>query len=112
MIILHLLGSANNCVKLEEPGEKYHLVLQGTSLSDLPDVDNEFEIYKKITCPVLILTIIGDEAHPVTTAEALHKILPNSVLHIAANRETAMTDFPQFIRNFLLLLSDESRVLK
>jgi hypothetical protein len=75
---------------LQEQGEKYHLVLRGTSFSDLPDI-NDLEIYNKITCPVLI-----------------HTILPNSVLHIAEDRESAIENFPLFIRDFLSSLSDKS----
>lgn len=101
------LGSANNCVELQEQGEKYHLVLRGTSFSDLPDI-NDLEIYHKIACPVLILSIIGDKTHPVTTAEALHAILPNSVLHIAEDRESAVKEFPLYIRDFLSSLSVKS----
>jgi pimeloyl-ACP methyl ester carboxylesterase len=97
---------------LQEQGEKYHLVLRGTSFSDLPDKDNDLEIYHKITCPVLIMSVVGDKTHPVTTAEALHKILPNSVLHIAADRESAMRDFPLFIHSFLSSLSDKLEVSK
>lgn len=96
---------------MQEQGEKYHLVLRGTSFSDLPDI-NDLEIYNKITCPVLILSIIGDKTHPVTTAEALHTILPNSVLHIAEDRESAVENFPLFIRDFLSSLSDKSELSK
>ena len=64
-------GSAAKCKESELPGEKYHFVLQGAALADLPDIGREIEMYRKVRCPVLILTIEGDAAHPVSTAIAL-----------------------------------------
>lgn len=83
------------------PGEKYHFVLQGAAMSDLPPLDGSSEDYKKITCPVLLLTVEGDEAHPVSTAVALHSLLPTSSLHIAPDKESAVKDWPKIISKFL-----------
>lgn len=82
------------------------MVLKGAALSDLPDPTNESDQmeYKKIQCPVLLLTIEGDDTHPVSTAQALHDIITTSTLHIAANIEEAATEWPAIIQRFLCSL--------
>ena len=47
-------------------GEMNYLCLRGTAFSDLPPIDSP--LYYKVRCPVLILTVEGDKAHPVKTA--------------------------------------------
>ena len=79
-------------------------MLQGAALADLPDIESEIEMYRKVRCPVLILTVEGDPAHPVSTATALENVLPNSELHIAADTESAFREWPQIIAAFLLSL--------
>ena len=54
----------NSAARLDQSGS-YHLVLRGAAYSDLPHLERDVDLYKKITCPVLILTIKGDGAHPV-----------------------------------------------
>ena len=83
------------------------MVLQGAALSDLPDPTIEIDQleYKKILCPVLILTIEGDDTHPVSTAQALHDVLATSTLHIAANIDTAAAEWPAVIQRFLCSLA-------
>ena len=75
-------------------------------MSDLPPLDGSSDEYKKITCPVLLLTIEGDDAHPVSTAVALHSLLPTSSLHIALDKESAKKDWPKIISKFLRKLTD------
>jgi len=71
----HLIASAQRLKERSTDGSKYHLVLSGAMLSDLPLVTEskpsssshdtplqEEYLYDKITCPVLILTIEGASA--------------------------------------------------
>ena len=98
---IYITDSAKKVEAASPPGEKYHFVLQGAAMSDLPPLDGCSEEYKKITCPVLLLTVEGDEAHPVSTAVALHSLLPTSSLHIAPDKESAIQDWPKIISKFL-----------
>ncbi len=99
-----LLSSAAKCRESDSArGDKFHCVLAGVATSDLPDptaegVGNE---YGAIRCPVLLLTIAGDESHPVSTAEALHRAIPQSTLHIAETDKAARTEWPEIISTFL-----------
>ena len=99
-----VVGSASKLKKSEVHGGKYHLVLQGAAQSDFPDITYQSDVYDKILCPVLLLTIEGDASHPVSTAVGLHQVLPNSELHIAADKESASREWPQIIASFLLSL--------
>ena len=85
--------------------EKFSFVLKGAAFSDFPDPINEIEVYKNIICPVMILTIEGDEAHPVSTAVILNELISTSTLHISNNKEDAMKDWPTLIYDFLSKLS-------
>lgn len=77
-----------------------HFVLQGTAYSDLPPIDSEE--YRRIAhIPTLILTIQGDPAHPVSTTEKLHRLLPLSQFHIAETVEAAAEAWPALIRQFV-----------
>ena len=103
--------SASKCAENEvENGERYHLVLQGAALSDLPDPTLETGQleYKKIQCPVLLLTIVGDDTHPVSTAQALHDVIATSTLHIAANIDEAAAEWPGVIQRFFHTLGRNS----
>jgi 3-oxoadipate enol-lactonase len=84
-------------------GELFHLVLRGTAYSDLPlpAVSGEEDMYGRIACPVLILTVEGDESHPVYTAQVLHERIPVSTLHVAADPDEAKATWPGFIQEFL-----------
>lgn len=83
----------------------YHNVLKGTAYSDLPEKDSE--LYRRIgTIPTLILTIEGDPAHPVSTAETLHAVLPQSTLHIAPSKEAAAAAWPDLIANFVAAIQN------
>ena len=46
--------------------ERNYLVLRGTAYSDFPP-QGDAE-YRKVRCPVLILTVEGDASHPDSTA--------------------------------------------
>jgi 3-oxoadipate enol-lactonase len=96
-----LLSSANK-VKAEEVDSKtnYHLVLEGTAYSDLPSPELEQELYASIRCPVLILTIEGDDAHPVSTAETLHRLISTSRLIVSTSKDEAMSSWKEIISSF------------
>ena len=101
--------TADSAKKIEDSalsGEKFHYVLQGAAMSDLPPLHGCPEEYNKIKCPVLLLTVEGDDAHPVSTAVALHSLLPTSSLHIAPDKESAKRDWPKIISKFLQKLPD------
>ncbi|MGX9461733.1 alpha/beta fold hydrolase [Shewanella sp. A14] len=66
------------------------------------DLPNKQQL-AKINIPTLILAWHGDEAHPIDTAVHLHKILPNSTLHIA-NSIDEVNGWPALIGDFCLSL--------
>ena len=94
-----LLSNADACEQAN-PGQPYHHVLRGTAYSDLPSAQ-EKAFYSKIKCPVLILSIKGDAAHPLSTAYELSRQLPHSTLHIADNAEQASKQWPHIVSNFI-----------
>ena len=97
---INLLSIAHTLLAEEEPGEQYHNVLLGTAEADLPPLDSD--LYSRILCPVLILTIDHDEAHPVATAEGLLGVLGKKAsLHVAEDIETAAQTWPDLILNFV-----------
>ncbi len=57
-------------------------VFRGASMSDLPAQ----RALTAIDVPTTILAWTEDPAHPLTTAQALVKLLPRSVLHVASTR--------------------------
>jgi pimeloyl-ACP methyl ester carboxylesterase len=66
-------------------------VLSGTAYSDYPPKDSES--FSKIACPVLILTIKGNAAHPVDTARELNRLIKTSEIHVAENEIDAKRHF-------------------
>ena len=96
---IQLISNAEKC-KLANPDDLGHFVLLGTSYSDLPPKKST-NIYSNIKCPVLILAVKGDDAHPLSTAYELSKLLKQSVLHIADTVEYAKSRWPAVISNFL-----------
>jgi pimeloyl-ACP methyl ester carboxylesterase len=94
----NLLKSANRCQK--DNKDDYHLVLRGAALADLPPED-AVEMYASIKCPALILTIAGDDAHPVSTAETVHKLIPQSQLVVANSKKEADETFSNIIADFI-----------
>ncbi|HEU5356935.1 MAG TPA: alpha/beta hydrolase [Actinocrinis sp.] len=69
------------------PERLYPHVLRGSAASDLPDPED----LRALTHPALILTWAGDTGHPVSTAETLRKVLPNSRLHISPDYSDVLT---------------------
>lgn len=61
----------------------YPPLLEGAARSDLPSAEQ----LRTIPIPTLILAWVDDEVHPVSSAERLHELLPNSTLHIAKTLE-------------------------
>mmetsp|Transcript_19371 Transcript_19371/g.26619 ORF Transcript_19371/g.26619 Transcript_19371/m.26619 type:complete len:272 (-) Transcript_19371:1371-2186(-) len=94
----NLASSAKKC-KLENPSSKYHFVLRGTALSDLPSIDDP--VYSTINCPVLILAIEGDDAHPLSTATKLLELLKNSELFVSKSHKDASEEWPALIDRFM-----------
>jgi hypothetical protein len=107
-----LLSSAAKCAEeMASTGERYHFVLQGAALSDLPDpAAAQGNEYAAIRCPVLLLTIEGDESHPVSTATTLHALLPQSSLHVAPTAEAAVAAWPAIVRDFLAVVHAQEHV--
>ena len=96
----HQSAVNSGSLSTEDTTPRFHHVLRGTAYSDLPPVDSA--AYKLIQhIPTLILTIEGDAAHPVATAEALHTVLPRSSLHVAPDIDTAAATWPTLIKNFV-----------
>ena len=62
-------------------------VLRGAGLADLPPADE----IGRITQPVLILAWTGDTGHPVSTAERLDELLPDSFIRIASDADQLAT---------------------
>lgn len=76
-------------------------LFHGAAISDLPPRP---EIDALAHLPALILAWSGDSTHPLQSAQELHRLLPNSVLHIANDHEEFL-QFPGHIRTFAASLS-------
>jgi 3-oxoadipate enol-lactonase len=72
------------------------LALRGAAASNLPDREE----LRSITVPALILAWDGDPGHPLSTASALHELLPSSELVVAASLEDVRA-WPDRVRSFL-----------
>ena len=95
-----LLSSANKCQEASIEGELHYLVIRGTAYSDLPSLEDT-ETYGKIKCPLLILTVEGDDSHPVSTAEAIKSMIPHAELYIAENDKKSKKTWPNLIKTFV-----------
>lgn len=71
-------------------------VLRGAALSDLP----EPSAIAALRMPVLLLPWTGDPGHPLSTAERLHELLPDSQLVVAEHATDADT-WPDRVAAFL-----------
>ena len=76
-----------------------YLCLKGTAYSDFPPKSDQS--YAAVKQKVLILTVEGDLAHPVSTANELNGLLPDSTLHVATTPENAVRYWPEIIQTFL-----------
>ncbi|MFC1878710.1 alpha/beta fold hydrolase [Chloroflexota bacterium] len=72
-------------------------IFRGAGLTDLPPRD-EFKTIADIPCQ--ILAWVGDPTHPVSSAEEVHRLLPNSELFIAQGYDDFKT-IPQRMREFV-----------
>ena len=104
-----ILEKKNKLLLTDEDGRKgnfhkdSHLVLQGAAYSNLPEIPDEDSLtssYQKVTCPILLLTIAGDDKHPVETAEKLYKVLgrrtsigSSVTLLVSENKKVAKADW-------------------
>ena len=73
-------------------------IFKGAGLTDLPP---RAELKAIADIPCLILAWVGDPTHPVSSAEELHRLLPNSELFIAQGYEDFKT-IPQRMREFVV----------
>jgi esterase/lipase len=96
----YLVGSAKKLKEIEEEGGKYHAVLMGATTANFPPLD-DLQSYQKISCPVLILGLLGDESHPEITARNLHERIPQSELYFANDYQEAELLWPELIQKFL-----------
>ena len=62
-----------------DPG-RLALVMRGATRANFPDRSD----IARIDVPALILAWTGDPIHPLSTAEELHSLLPDSELHVAS----------------------------
>jgi esterase/lipase len=98
----HLIKSSQNLEKTEINAEsQYHWVLKHAAYSDLPHIETERDLYRNISCPVLLLTIAGDDSHPVETAKTLHGLIASSEVHIAASKAQAKKLWPKLVSDFI-----------
>lgn len=58
-------------------------VFRGAALSDLP----QREALTAVTAPTLVLAWVDDPGHPLSTAESIASLLPNSELRVASSPE-------------------------
>lgn len=68
-------------------GERLPTVLHGAANSNLPSKDT----LRTLDMPTLVLAWTDDPAHPVSTAEQLVDVLPNSTLHVSVDVDDVRT---------------------
>jgi pimeloyl-ACP methyl ester carboxylesterase len=100
-----LISSANRLQKNSDPSDKFHFVLRGAALTDLPSLDDD--VYDNVTCPVLILTVKGDDTHPVSTAQRLAERIIQTQLYVANSTDEADSTWPEIISNFLFSINNQ-----
>jgi len=76
-------------------------VMRGAASTNLPP---RKDLEALVEIPTIILAWVGDPTHPVTTAEELHRLLPQSELFIAQGYEEFKT-IPQRLRTFVSNIS-------
>lgn len=91
-----VLAEREAALRFELRPETAPSVLRGAALSDLPAPDE----VAALRMPVLLLPWAGDPGHPVSTAERLHELLPDSQLFVAEHAVDADT-WPERIADFL-----------
>lgn len=77
-------------------------LFHGAAISDLPPRP---ALDALAHLPTLILAWTGDSTHPLQSAQELHRLLLNSVLHIANDHEEFL-QFPGHIRTFAASLAE------
>mmetsp|Transcript_10725 Transcript_10725/g.36366 ORF Transcript_10725/g.36366 Transcript_10725/m.36366 type:complete len:296 (+) Transcript_10725:40-927(+) len=77
------------------------LVLEGAALADLPPEGDPEGLYAAVACPVLLLSIEGDAAHPTSTARRLRELLPRATLHVAPDADAAKAQWPAIVADFI-----------
>ena len=78
----------------------HHLVLLGAATADLPPLE-DLEAYARVQCPVLILAVRGDGAHPEISATSIAERLSDAELRFADNFEEAASTWPNIVKRFI-----------
>lgn len=92
--------------KFHEKGMLTQFVLRGNALSDLPD-KNDTALYARIKCPVLLLSMETNLAHPLITAQTVHRLIPQSRLVVTKYLEQVKRDWGGLIQEFIRSLKNE-----
>lgn len=71
-------------------------IFRGAGITDLPTPEQ----IAALEVPTLILAWVDDYAHPVSTAEELHRLIPRSELQIAETPEE-LDSWPRRVANFI-----------
>jgi pimeloyl-ACP methyl ester carboxylesterase len=80
------LGNRTEALRRADP-ERLAAVFRGAAVADLPPPEE----IETIVSPTLILAWTGDPGHPVSTAEQLGQLLPNSELAFASTADELAT---------------------
>jgi pimeloyl-ACP methyl ester carboxylesterase len=78
-------------------------LFMGASQTDLP----EPAVLSALTMPTLILAWSDDPAHPLSTAQSLHLLLPGSTL-VVAERYSDLEKWPGLVRQFVTELEGDN----
>ncbi len=108
-----ILRSAKDLEELNHRKNKqsvHHLVLVGAATADLPPLE-DVECYKKIKCPVLILAVKGDEAHPEKSARCIAERLSKVELVFAEDYAEASSTWPTIVKDFMERIIGMDRVI-
>jgi hypothetical protein len=95
-----LLAMARTAKEQSKPNELQWMALEGYAYADLPNKD-AWELYKSITCPILIVSIYGDPTHPASTGNQLKSILPHATVIESGHEAEALVDLPDRINNWV-----------
>jgi 3-oxoadipate enol-lactonase len=98
--IIKSANSLQSSNKAKNIDSKHHLVLEGAALADMPALD-DISTYAKIQCPVLILAVRGDPAHPEVSATNIADRVP-AELHFVDNFEEACKQWPAIVEEFVV----------
>ena len=98
-----LLGFTKDKILKANPVEAdaYSAVVEGIAKANLPPMDQD-ELYNRVKCPVLILSIPTDKMHPGISAVNLKTKIPQAQVHYATTDRLAIEEWPLVIHDFLV----------